>query len=283
MGRISEAKERVIDMKKKIYLYGFIPSEELDKASLPEHEGFDETEDIFTLPVDSITAIVSQLDPDAYTEEVIEDKINNDLDWLQKKAYHHHEILMLLNQRYTAIPLSFCTIYNNEESLLETISIQAADLLDTFKEITGKEEWNLKIFYDEKKLKKQVHENNPVIKQKQEELKELSPGKQFFERKKIDKLAAKKMEKELNDRCGKIHDELAAMAVQADIKKTLGKDATGRKDNMSWNSVYLLEDSEVEGFVAEVMKIEKKLGESGLNMEATGPWPVYHFSSLAKA
>jgi hypothetical protein len=269
-------------MEKKIYLYGFIPTDEMDRKPLPEHGGFDEKEILYSIQVDSVTAVVSPLDPHAYTEAVIEDKINNDLEWLQKKAYHHHEVLMFLNQNYTAVPLSFCTIYNNEESLIETASSQADDLNDSFAEITGKEEWNLKIYYDEEKVKKLVTENNPVMQQKREEIKDLSPGKQFFERKKLDKLAEKEMDKELNDRCNNIHMELSDKAARSDVKKTLGKDATGRKDNMSWNSVFLLQASEVDNFVKEVMEKEQQLGESGLKMEATGPWPAYHFSNLSK-
>jgi hypothetical protein len=283
MGRINEAKERGIDMEKKIYLYGFIPTKELNKTPLPEHEGFDDKEMLFPLQVDSITAIVSKLEADDYTEEIIEDKINNDLAWLQKKAYHHHEVLMFLNKFYTAVPLSFCTIYNNEGSLVETAASQADDLHSSFAEISGKEEWNLKIYYDEEKVKKLVSENNPLMQRKQQEIKDLSPGRQFFERKKIDKLAEKEMDKELNERCNEIHIELSGMAARSDVKKTLGKDATGRKDNMSWNSVFLLNTSEVDDFMNEVMKKEKRLGGSGLKMEATGPWPAYHFSNLSKA
>lgn len=270
-------------MDKKVYLYGFIPTEELKKEPLPEHQGFDEKETIYPVQVDSITAIASELDPEAYTEAVIEDKINNDLEWLQKKAYHHHEVLMLLNKRYTVVPLSFCTIYNHEESLVETATMQADDLQDSFSEIAGNEEWNVKIYYEEDKVKKLVTENNPVMQQKREEIKDLSPGRQFFERKKLDKLAEKEMDKELNERCNDIHLELSSLANRSDVKKTLGKDATGRKDNMSWNSVFLIKATEVDIFVEEVMKIDRQLGESGLKMEATGPWPAYHFSNLSKA
>lgn len=270
-------------MEKKIYLYGFIPTEELETTPLTEHEGFDEQETLYPIQVDSITAIVSPLDPDAYTGAVIEDKINNDLEWLQKKAYHHHEVLMFLNKNYTVVPLSFCTIYNNRDSLIETAASQAEELQDSFAEIAGKEEWNLKIYYDEEKVKKLVTENNPVMQKKREEIKDLSPGRQFFERKKIDKLAEKEMDKELNESCNEIHLELSGISARSDVKKTLGKDATGRKDHMSWNSVFLLPASEVDGFVEEVMKIDQQLRESGLKMEATGPWPAYHFSNLSKA
>ncbi|SFD40288.1 Gas vesicle synthesis protein GvpL/GvpF [Lentibacillus persicus] len=268
---------------KKIYVYGFIPTSELNNDTFPEHEGFDEAENLYPLTFDSITAVVSKLDPDSYTEEIIEDKINNDLAWLQKKAFHHHEVLMMLNKLYTVIPLSFCTIYNSEERVNETASSQASDLEDSFNEIAGREEWNLKIYYDEDKLKEEVNANNPVMQEKRDEIEKLSPGKQFFEKKKLDKLAEKEMEKELNTICEAVHHDLSELAVRADVKKLLGKDATGRKDAMSWNSVYLLEKPDVDDFINTVTEKEKELNQSGLKMEATGPWPAYHFSNLQKA
>lgn len=46
--------------------------------------------------------------------------------------------------------------------------------------------------------------------------------------------------------------------------------------------MYLLEQNEVTRFLEEVKIQEQKMGELGLQMEATGPWPAYHFSRLGQ-
>ncbi|WP_077356275.1 GvpL/GvpF family gas vesicle protein [Virgibacillus halodenitrificans] len=265
-------------MEKKVYLYGLIPTSEYEESVLPEKTGFDEKEPIYALPLDEITAIICNLDGNVYTESLIEEKMNNDLEWLQHKAFHHHEVLMLLNKLYTVIPLSFCTIYNNEASLTKSILSQMDNLTETISSIYGKEEWNVKVFSDDEILKKKVSENNPTIEDKRKEISSLSPGRQFFEKKKLDQLVERELEKEREQLCMQIHDDLTTFAVQADVKKNWDKKATGRKDSMGWNSVYLLEKNEVTRFLDKVKTREQKMGELGLQMEATGPWPAYHFS-----
>ncbi|UOR13523.1 GvpL/GvpF family gas vesicle protein [Halobacillus amylolyticus] len=91
-------------MDNMIYLYGLIPAAEADKQSLPPMRGFDGEGSLYTLPINDITAVVCELDPNDYAEESIEEKINNDLEWLQKKAFHHHEALTALYKNYTVIP-----------------------------------------------------------------------------------------------------------------------------------------------------------------------------------
>ncbi|WP_060679093.1 GvpL/GvpF family gas vesicle protein [Virgibacillus halodenitrificans] len=269
-------------MVKKVYLYGLVPTSEYEESVLPEKRGFDDEEVIHALPMGEIAAILCKLDSNAYTESFIEEKMNNDLEWLQKKAFHHHEVLMLLNKLYTVIPLSFCTIYNNEDSLITSISSQMDQLTESISRIYGKEEWNVKVFSNDEILKKKVSDSNSTIEAKRKEISSLPPGKQFFEKKKLDQLVERELEKEREQLCVHIHDELTAYAVQADVKKNWDKKATGRKENMSWNSVYLLEQNEVNRFLEEVKIQEQKMGELGLQMEATGPWPAYHFSRLGQ-
>ncbi|WP_079526336.1 GvpL/GvpF family gas vesicle protein [Halobacillus hunanensis] len=268
-------------MDKKIYLYGLIPAAEADQQPLPSVEGFDGEGKLYTFPIDDITAVVCDLDPNEYAEESIEQKINNDLEWLQKKAFHHHEALTLLYNNYTVIPLKFCTIYNSEESLQQSIKSNGDKVENSFQLLKGNEEWNLKIYCDEDQLKQQVSQNNTTIEEKRKEIKELPPGRQFFERKKIDHLIEKELDKEKDRLCDHIHEQLKTYAVQADVKKNWGKDVTGLKENMSWNSVYLLPVAKVEAFLAKVESEEKGLDGSGLRLEASGPWPAYHFSSFS--
>ncbi|WP_174615701.1 GvpL/GvpF family gas vesicle protein [Virgibacillus ihumii] len=267
-------------MDKKIYVYGFVPANEVQNQPIPEHEGFDESENLYSINMGTVTALVADLEPEAYTEEIVEEKMNNDLEWLQKKAFHHHEILMELNKLYTVIPLSFCTIYNNQNSLVQSVTPELNGLFESFERINGKEEWNLKIYCNDDKLKETVNERNPVINEKRAEIRKLSPGRQFFEKKKIEQLVNKELEKERDKLCEQIHNEFKLMAAQADVKKTLGKDVTGRKERMGWNSVYLVAVSDVNLFLEKIERKEQEMQYSGIQIEITGPWPSYHFVSL---
>ena len=130
-------------MSDLLYLYGLVPSHEATTTSLPSIKGFDGDGVIYPLLIDEVTALVCDLDSDHYSEETISDKINSDMEWLQEKAFHHHEAVQKLAQMYTIVPLKFCTLYKNQDSLRHTIERNKEKLNETFKLLDGNEEWNL--------------------------------------------------------------------------------------------------------------------------------------------
>ncbi|WP_254660926.1 GvpL/GvpF family gas vesicle protein [Bacillus sp. FJAT-27225] len=272
------AAERMEDL---IYLYGLVPTNELIEKPLPPFKDFDGKGEIYPIEISGITAVVCQLDSGSYTEETIKERIDNDMAWLQEKAFHHHETVLNLSKLYTIIPLRFCTLYKNEDSLKETIQSNSSRMESTFNLISNNEEWNLKIYCNDELLKKEVSANNPAIEEKREEISSLSKGKQFFEKKKLDQLIEKEVEKEKIAVCEDIHLHLKGFAIEGHVKKTWGKDVTGRKDQMTWNSVYLVPKTKVEPFLKQIQQYEKDMKEKGWQFEATGPWPAYHFSSFS--
>ncbi|WP_409293704.1 GvpL/GvpF family gas vesicle protein [Peribacillus sp. SCS-26] len=268
-------------MERLIYLYGLVPAGEIEQQPLPALKGFDGNEEIYSIPAGSITAVVSSLDPVEYSEENIKDKTNNDMEWLQEKAFHHHETVLKLSKEYTIIPLKFCTLYKNQGSLVQAVQTNESKMVDTLELLTGNEEWNLKIYSDDKLLKEEVSKNNTTIETKREEINQLPKGKQFFEKKKLDKLIEAELEEEKNKVSEKIHEHLQTFTLKGNIKRTWNKDVTGRKENMTWNSVYLIPVSGVEEFLHQIQEYEKDMKEKGWHFEASGPWPAYHFSSFS--
>ncbi|WP_368502969.1 GvpL/GvpF family gas vesicle protein [Alkalihalophilus sp. As8PL] len=264
-----------------IYLYGLVPTNEATNQSFPSFKGFDDVGDIYTIPIDDITAIVCNLNANEYSEESIKDRINNDMEWLQEKAFHHHETVMKLSKLFTIIPLKFCTLYKNQDSLKTTVHANGSKMMNTFDLLAGNEEWNLKLYCDDQLLKEQVSQNNPTIEAKRAEISELPRGKQFFEKKKIDKLIENELEEEKNRVSEAIHANLQTFVLQGNVKKNWSKDVTGKKENMTWNGVYLISKSEVESFLEQIQQYEKEMKEMGWQFEASGPWPAYHFSSFS--
>jgi hypothetical protein len=266
-------------MDKLIYLYGLIPTEEAVEKPVPEFPGLDDTEKAFTIELNGISAIVCSLDSHSYSEEQLKEKMNNNMQWLQEKAMHHHETLLLLQKNYTVVPMKFCTIYKNKESLEQSILNNKQKINDSFAQITGKEEWNVKIYCDSTKYKEFIAAHNSTIDSKKEEISKLPPGKQFFEKRKIEKLIDKEIENEKNKKCDSIHERLQQFSIQNTIKQNWSKEVTGKQHDMCWNSVYLLPSQNVDDFIKEIEHCKAELEDSGWRFEATGPWPAYHFAN----
>ncbi len=270
-----------MEMAHLIYLYGLIPTTEATGKSFPSFKGFDGESELYTIQLNNITAVVCNLDSKEYSAENIKEKIDSDMEWLQDKAFHHHETLVALYKEYTIIPLKFCTIYKNEQSLQGKIEASKSKIEQTFKTLEGNEEWNLKIYCDDEKLKQDVSKNNTEIEAKRKEISFLTPGRQFFEKKKIDELIESELENEKNRVCEGLHEKLKTFAIQAEVKRNWSKDVTGLKENMTWNSVFLLPVYKVDSYLEEVKRLEEELRETGWRFEASGPWPAYHFSSFS--
>ena len=268
-------------MESLIYLYGLIPTEEVSKQQISSNKSFDGKGHMYTLTIGKATAVVCDLDAEQYSEESIKEQINNDMEWLQEKAFHHHETVMMLSKMYTVVPLKFCTLFKNQASLENAVQTKEAHLSDTFASIHGNEEWNLKIYCDDQLLKEQVSESNPAIEARREEISQLTKGKQFFEKKKLDKLIESELEEEKNRISENIHGHLSEIALKGNVKKTWSNDVTGRKDEMTWNSVYLIPAADVENFLGQIQQYEKDMKGMGWQFEATGPWPAYHFSNFS--
>ncbi|MEC5424504.1 GvpL/GvpF family gas vesicle protein [Virgibacillus sp. C22-A2] len=265
-------------MDKLIYLYGIIPAN-ADNA-IPPMKGIDEHNPIFTIPFGEIEAVVCNLDEAEYREKELEAKTNN-MEWVHEKAFHHHEALMTLYEIFTIIPMKFCTIYSGKDSLQNTIVEHKPKMIELLDVIAGKEEWIMKIYCDNSKLKENVAEDNPTIASKREEIELLSPGRQYLEKRKLDQLIEQETDKEKDSFSSRLHDQFAQFSTDSEVKKNWNKDVTGREEDMCWNSVYMLEQSTVEDFLANVQKAQDKWKSSGWFIEVTGPWPSYHFSKIS--
>ncbi|MCM3397646.1 GvpL/GvpF family gas vesicle protein [Oceanobacillus profundus] len=267
-------------MEKLIYLYGIIPAGGIDAAPLPSLKGLDEKSQIYRLPFENVEAIVCELDPVEYSEKELEKK-TNDVNWLHQKTFHHHETLMKLYERYPIIPMKFCTLYSGLESLKNTINTHQKRMLQLLDNIADKEEWILKLYCERDKIKEIVACNNETIEAKKEKIAAMSPGRQYLEKRRLDQLIDQETEKETHVFSETIHEKLAALSVDHEVKRNWNKDVTGRQEEMCWNSVYMVDKSEITNFKSSIKELQEKWAESGWYFEVTGPWPSYHFARIS--
>ncbi|WP_308634028.1 GvpL/GvpF family gas vesicle protein [Paenibacillus silvisoli] len=250
-----------------LYVYGLIPANELD----PDGELSFQTK-----RHGDILAVFDAVDPDVFSQEMI-DKHADDPSWVKEKAVVHHSMLAMLRQRCTVIPLKFCTIFEGERSLEAMLSQYEVEITALFTTLKGKEEWNLKVYGDKEKLKSHVMQSSNET---EAELSGLSPGKQFLMRKQMNARLEVQFDNEMKRICLAMHESLSKEAVEKSVKKVWDRKVTGRKEDMIWNSVYLMDRQKVDCFLQLVNHYNDEYQAAGLAFEATGPWPVYHFARL---
>ncbi|WP_181347939.1 GvpL/GvpF family gas vesicle protein [Thalassobacillus sp. CUG 92003] len=266
-------------MSDLIYLYGIVPNHP-GQNECPAFKGLDQTHEVYTLSYGTLAAVVCTLDGGEYSEEALKEK-SNQMEWVQEKAFHHHEALLTIREALPVVPMKFCTIYASRSSLTEMIESHKEKLVDLLARLEDKEEWNLKIYCDTAKLKEEAEAHNLTIQAKRDEIATMSPGRQYLEKRKLDQVADEEVEKEKDAFCTDFHEELKAFCEDSTVKDTWNKQVTGKDVEMCWNSAYLLATQDVEQFLATITKMKEQSSPSGWQIEATGPWPAYHFANLS--
>ncbi|TMW72219.1 GvpL/GvpF family gas vesicle protein [Alteribacter natronophilus] len=262
-----------------IYLYALIPTAEFNNAEPSEEPGIDPDEKLSYHEIGPVTAVICPVSSSEFSEDELKKNAEN-MEWLQEKAFHHHETMNRLNRDFTVIPLKFGTIYETTESLEQALHTKHERLKELFTSLAGKEEWNVKVYADRDTFHQTVLETSPAIEEKNREIENMSKGKQFFERRKLDQFVSEQADREINEKCEALHDRLTGMSSDQEIKKNWDRKVTGRTESMCFNSAYLL-DTENAGTLIDAVEAANKAPENaGLTFELTGPWPAYHFSSL---
>jgi hypothetical protein len=264
----------------RIYVYALVPTKEKERFPVIKKLGVDDKHTILLKEFGQLTAVVCNLDNQDFSKERIEEHAQ-DPSWITVKATHHHDVISTLHNNCTVLPLKFCTIYSNEKSLKDELSRKEENICRLLSYFKNREGWNVKIYCDKEKVTNYVNENNPLIKETKQKINKMSPGKQFLMKKKFDLVLLKSVNEEIETLTNKIHEKIVNLSDQYTPKKIWNKQITGKKEDMVWNGVYLINNGDAtKKFKLDVLQIQKEYEEIGFLLECTGPWPPYDFSEV---
>ncbi|MFC4735079.1 GvpL/GvpF family gas vesicle protein [Bacillus daqingensis] len=262
-----------------IYVFGFVPEGE-EKSGLP---GIEPQTEVAYVTSSGVSAACCEVPESDYSQEALQGNVEN-MHWLKDRAYHHHHIMHELQQHASmVIPLSFGTVYEQTAGLKTVLDERAATMQQLFSDLKGKQEWSMKLYADRAKFDPQFQQNESDIQAKYEEIEKLPRGKQFFEKKKLGNWLKEKADEELRKIGERLHALLEPYSSDSVRKKVWEKKLSGRTEDMVWNGVYLFKDAEAAAAAADILRSEQdqfNKEETGIQIEAAGPWPPYHFAVL---
>ena len=263
-----------------LYMYGVILAEELEKSEVPSIIGIDQNPAIVKT-FKNLAAIITSVNAQHFSQQQIDLHLK-DTEWLKEKALHHHQCITTLNQNFTVLPMSLCTIFQNENNLESLLNEQHDVLLQKLTILKGKQEWNLKLFCHMEKALSYVVRNNTAVIDLREKLASMPKGKQFLMKKKLENLITLEFEAEQTRWWQDINQQLKSVVLDVNLRRNWGKEVTERKDEMIINCDFLIDKHKSEEFINQIEKVEKSYEELGCTFHVTGPWPPYHFSKIAK-
>ncbi|MEW5785609.1 MAG: GvpL/GvpF family gas vesicle protein, partial [Bacillota bacterium] len=225
-----------------------------------------------------IGAVFSQVPLGLYSEAAFHEKIENDLAWIDKKARKHTYIMEQIHENHDLIPLQFCTIYKDSQSIDHLLREHYTDFKQLLSKVKGNTEWTIKVYCQEEKLlEKQKKEQAATMKAA---LDEPHRGKAYLMKKKMESSIHANLRDGLLSKLELIVGTIKKRFQFFSAGECYDGDVAGSAGKMVYNCAILAP----RGNTADVIEIVDKLNEAvyhdALRLELSGPWPPYSFTSL---
>jgi hypothetical protein len=253
------------------YVYCIVGPESLELDDLGV--AIDGSHALTVIGGEQIGAVASAVSLEEFGEVPLRERLD-DLGWLEQAARAHEQVLDRVREQATVVPMRLCTVYRSEESVREMLVREAPVLEATLARLAGKTEWGVKIFVHPGELAAELEAQDAA--EPEDPLHEARPGEAYLLNRRRETLRKESIGRELEERCAKVHEELAAAASEAALNRLQPAELTGHPGEMALNGVYLVEDAAVQDF-AEIVEDLQERHAPGLDIELTGPWPPYNF------
>jgi hypothetical protein len=253
------------------YVYGVVAADQaVPEVRLP---GVDPQHEVTTLREGGVAAVVSRVPLEDFDEDRLRERLA-DMEWLERTARAHEEVLDAVREQVTLIPMRLCSIYRTRDGVREMLQRDAKALEDALERLEGKTEWGVKVFADPEAIERVP---SPELGGAPTPDTAPGPGAEYMERRRQDRLQRERNHRDLERASERIHERLCAVATEGLTSPLQRPEVTDHPGEMILNGVYLVPDVAQQIFSEELHDLQTEFAELGLELEPTGPWPAYNF------
>ena len=257
-----------------LWTYGVLAADApLDASGL---EGVDTTHPVQLVRDGDLAALASQVPLDEYGADPLRRNLN-DLSWLERVARAHESVLETAVHATTCVPLRLCTIYESEERLREMLRREHAAFTHALRQLTGREEWAVKLLVDADALTKAARAQSDEVAGLEDDARGRSEGGAYMLRRRIDRHVRDRAATLATDTAEEVHARLESWAIDAVTRPPQNRELSGHEGEMLLNGAYLVEAERVDGLRELVAELERDYDALGARIELSGPWPPYNF------
>jgi hypothetical protein len=249
-----------------LYVYAIA---ERGSLAPPELEGVDGESTLRVIERGDLAALVSEVDADAFSQETIDARAA-DLDWLGSIGYSHQQVVEHACRNADAIPLRAFVLFSSERALEEHLEENANQLKGILGAIAGREEWTLKLEFDEKTWTHAIERRAPSLAALAAEAQGAPAGKAYLLRRKMDE-ARKNAAREAVDAIASELEERISGQLAVPVVSELSRTGSMPQFNV------LLERSRAAEMEKLAGELQSEYRDEGVRPLLTGPWPPYTF------
>lgn len=219
-----------------------------------------------------LLAAASDVDETDFNEATLNEHLR-DLDWLTARAAQHQAVNgRLLELLGTVLPLSFGTIYRDDERVRQMLSEDAAERSVQLESLDGHAEWVVTVSRDA-----DTPADDADVRALDEKIAASPPGRAFL----LDKQRGTTLSRAVDRRDSDAASTALAVLEEVAVRTYQEPVVTGGTDAVALRASILVPREREPALAKAISKLETQLGERGYRVRASGPWPAYRFGSVS--
>jgi hypothetical protein len=223
-----------------------------------------------------MAAAVSDVPGEDFEEEPLNARVQ-DLGWLGPRAVAHQEVNSRLFEASDAsLPLSFGTVFRDDERVRQLLADQSAQLTAHLEKVRGCAEWVVALHLRREPRLEDLLAASPLLRSLRAQLAASSPARAHLLRRQMVTLTRDESRRIQAQAVRGVLDALDRVA-QDVYKEPLPSDKVERP--LLRASVLVRRDAEAR-FMDEMDRLRNRWTEPTYRLLLTGPWPAYRFGGL---
>lgn len=217
-----------------------------------------------------LQAVVCTVDLAEFGEQELARNLE-DLDWLEKVARAHNEVVFAAAFVGTVAPMRLVTICSDDASVRARVEELHDELVAALDRVEGRREWSVKAYAAAPVTTPETDAISPQAAQ-------TGAGAAYLQRKKQQAELRRSVDTQFAQLSDEVHHQLSEVAVASRRLPSQDPRLTGRREAMLLNGAYLVGVDDGPQFRDLVMRLGETRRE--ITLEVEGPWPPYSFATL---
>ena len=253
------------------YVYGIARANDAARIATAGVTGIEERP-VGCVVEGKLLAAASDVDEAEFGEAALNAHLR-DLDWLAARAAQHQAVNgRLLELLGTVLPLSFGTIYRDDERVREMLSEDAADRIARLDSLDGHAEWVVTVSRDA-----HAPPDDAEVRALDAKIAASPPGRAFLLDKQRETTLSRSVERRDSDAASAALEALEEVAMRTYQEPVV----TGGTDAVALRASILVKREREPALAKAIGELEGRLGARGYRVRASGPWPAYRFGSVS--
>jgi gas vesicle protein GvpL/GvpF len=266
--RFRDAQEAPVAAPDGQVLWAYCVISAADVPALPDIRGVERGSLVECVVDGNLAALVSEVPLADYDDEHLREHLN-DIDWVERTARAHEDVLEQALEVCTIVPLRLCTLFRDRDGVRRLLRDERASLGAGLRGLAGRAEWGLKLFVNSRRLQESLAASAADDAE--------SAGLSYINRKQRERETRAAADEAISEYAVTAHERLAAVAEAARVNPPQRADAHGHEGEMVLNGAYLVKREREPQLMRVVEELRSEWEGVGLDLELTGPWPGYNF------